>query len=62
MDCCDARTAISARADGEALPPGVPEGALDAHVRGCEPCRRFGEGVRRLKELAAGLDGAWGVG
>ena len=37
MECDRAREAISARIDGE--DPGVPDGALDAHLAGCEACR-----------------------
>jgi predicted anti-sigma-YlaC factor YlaD len=36
MECDRAREAISARIDGE--DPGVPDGALDAHLAGCEAC------------------------
>ncbi len=39
MDCTDARTAISARLDGEDQPSAAP--ALDAHVRTCADCRAF---------------------
>ena len=37
MECDRAREAISARIDGE--DPGVPAGALDAHLARCEACR-----------------------
>jgi predicted anti-sigma-YlaC factor YlaD len=37
MECDRAREAISARIDGE--DPGVPDGALDAHLADCEACR-----------------------
>jgi predicted anti-sigma-YlaC factor YlaD len=37
MECDSAREAISARIDGE--DPGVPDGALEAHLAGCEACR-----------------------
>jgi predicted anti-sigma-YlaC factor YlaD len=37
MECDRAREAISARIDGE--DPGVPDGALDAHLAGCAACR-----------------------
>ena len=37
MECDRAREAVSARIDGE--DPGVPEGALEAHLAGCEACR-----------------------
>ena len=39
MDCTDARTAISARLDGEALPTAVP--GVDAHLRTCADCREY---------------------
>jgi predicted anti-sigma-YlaC factor YlaD len=39
MDCTDARTAISARLDGEDLPSAGP--ALEAHLRTCHDCRDF---------------------
>lgn len=37
MECDRAREAISARIDGE--DPGVPGGALEAHLAGCATCR-----------------------
>jgi predicted anti-sigma-YlaC factor YlaD len=37
MECDRAREAISARIDGE--DPGVPDGALQAHLDGCASCR-----------------------
>jgi predicted anti-sigma-YlaC factor YlaD len=37
MECERAREAISARIDGE--DPGVPDGALQAHLDGCASCR-----------------------
>jgi predicted anti-sigma-YlaC factor YlaD len=37
MECDRAREAISARIDGE--DPGVPDGALDAHLARCAACR-----------------------
>jgi predicted anti-sigma-YlaC factor YlaD len=37
MECDRAREAISARIDGE--DPGVPDGALEAHLAGCDACR-----------------------
>jgi predicted anti-sigma-YlaC factor YlaD len=37
MECDRIREAISARIDGE--DPGVPDGALEAHLAGCETCR-----------------------
>ncbi|WP_241833358.1 zf-HC2 domain-containing protein [Streptomyces caatingaensis] len=47
---------MSARIDGEEPPPGVPPAAVEAHLRGCAECGRWGERARRLKALAAGLD------
>ncbi len=41
MDCTDARTAISARLDGEDLLASTPEPALEAHLRSCTECREF---------------------
>ncbi|EME97410.1 zf-HC2 domain-containing protein [Streptomyces mobaraensis NBRC 13819 = DSM 40847] len=55
MHCSEVRTALSARIDGEAPPPGVTGVALEAHVRGCADCHRWGERARRLKVLAARL-------
>jgi predicted anti-sigma-YlaC factor YlaD len=37
MECDRAREAISARIDGE--DPGVPDGALEAHLADCDACR-----------------------
>ncbi|MER7794940.1 zf-HC2 domain-containing protein [Streptomyces sp. NPDC097640] len=62
MVCAQFRVAVSARVDGEAPPPEVPGAVLDAHLLECPECRRWGERARRLRELAArlngGLDGA----
>ncbi|QKV91538.1 zf-HC2 domain-containing protein [Streptomyces sp. NA02950] len=58
MSCAAFRTALSARVDGEALPPEMPEGALDAHLRVCPECRGWGERARELRELAARIDDA----
>lgn len=55
--CAQFRVAVSARVDGEAPPPEVPDAVLDAHLLECPECRRWGERARRLRELAAGLDG-----
>jgi predicted anti-sigma-YlaC factor YlaD len=41
MDCEQIRTALSARLDGE--DPGIPAGALDAHLAGCAACRAWRE-------------------
>ncbi|MEU7103460.1 zf-HC2 domain-containing protein [Streptomyces stramineus] len=55
MHCSEFRTALSARVDGEELPPDMSGAALDAHLRGCAECRRWGERARRLRVLAAGF-------
>ncbi|WP_190109084.1 zf-HC2 domain-containing protein [Streptomyces cinnamoneus] len=55
MHCSEVRTAISARVDGEELPPGVSDAVLDAHLQVCAECRAWGERARSLKALAAGL-------
>ncbi|MEU4212568.1 zf-HC2 domain-containing protein [Streptomyces sp. NPDC026206] len=55
MHCSEFRTAISARVDGEELPPEVSGAALDAHLLSCSACRDWGRRARRLKTLAAGL-------
>ncbi len=39
ISCDDAVDALSALADGE--DPGLPRAVVDAHVAGCESCRRF---------------------
>jgi predicted anti-sigma-YlaC factor YlaD len=39
MECDRTREAISARIDGE--DPGVPDGAIEAHLTGCEACRSW---------------------
>ncbi|MBO0653589.1 MULTISPECIES: zf-HC2 domain-containing protein [Streptomyces] len=56
MHCSEARTAISARVDGEELPPDVRPEALDAHLDACADCHGWGERARRLRVLAAALD------
>ncbi|MFI9239922.1 zf-HC2 domain-containing protein [Streptomyces cinnamoneus] len=55
MHCSEVRTAISARVDGEELPPGISPAALDAHLYGCTECSEWGTRARRLKVLASGL-------
>ncbi|MCA6093172.1 zf-HC2 domain-containing protein [Streptomyces sp. SCA3-4] len=62
MHCSEVRTAISARVDGEELPPGVSDAVLDAHLQVCAECRAWGERARRLKALAAGLGLGTGSG
>jgi predicted anti-sigma-YlaC factor YlaD len=46
MDCTRARTALSAQLDGE--DPGLPSGALDAHLASCGPCRAWHADARAL--------------
>ncbi|MGW8398110.1 zf-HC2 domain-containing protein, partial [Streptomyces lydicus] len=41
MHCSRARTALSARCDGEERPPGVTARRLDDHLAGCPDCRRW---------------------
>ncbi|MEV6316264.1 zf-HC2 domain-containing protein [Streptomyces sp. NPDC051776] len=65
MPCSRFRTALSARADDEALPPDVTGPAVDAHVGACSACRRFADGIWRLRDtvlagLAQGDDGSEG--
>ncbi|MEV6674072.1 zf-HC2 domain-containing protein [Streptomyces sp. NPDC051162] len=55
MHCVESRTAMSARVDGEELPPEVSGPALDAHLRECAACRNWEKSARRLKLLSAGL-------
>jgi predicted anti-sigma-YlaC factor YlaD len=55
MDCTDARTAISARLDGEEASTATP--GLGAHLRSCADCRHFEAATtamhRRLRLRAA---------
>ncbi|MEW1749836.1 zf-HC2 domain-containing protein [Streptomyces angustmyceticus] len=53
MHCSRIRTALSARLDGEELPPGLTPGRLDDHLAGCRDCRQWDAQARAL---AAGLD------
>ncbi|MFC0602803.1 zf-HC2 domain-containing protein [Streptomyces palmae] len=55
MDCSDSRTAVSARIDGEAPPPEIPDGVLDAHLRECAACREWARRAERLRELTTRL-------
>lgn len=48
MRCDDCREGLSARLDGEALPPGLTGPALDAHVEGCDECAAWAGEVARL--------------
>ncbi|WP_410539934.1 zf-HC2 domain-containing protein [Streptomyces sp. KL2] len=56
MPCSHFRTALSARVDGEALPPDVTGPALDAHLASCARCRRWEESARRLRQAALTAD------
>ncbi|MER5968173.1 zf-HC2 domain-containing protein [Streptomyces sp. NPDC002055] len=56
MQCSRIRTALSARADGEALPPDVDGPALDAHLAGCPECRRWERQVQRLREFTGSAE------
>jgi predicted anti-sigma-YlaC factor YlaD len=49
MDCDGAREAISARIDGE--DPGLPDGALDAHLAGCTACRSWRQSAHAVTRL-----------
>lgn len=51
MLCSRARTALSARLDQEALPPGVTARRLDEHLAGCPDCRRWRERAERLGRM-----------
>ncbi|OKI04972.1 hypothetical protein A6A06_09820 [Streptomyces sp. CB02923] len=53
MQCSRVRTAVSARLDGEELPPGVTGGLLDAHLAGCADCRLWSERAARLQQLTS---------
>ncbi|MFD7664775.1 zf-HC2 domain-containing protein [Streptomyces sp. NPDC059788] len=53
MQCSRVRTALSARLDGEQLPPGVTDGRLDAHLAGCADCRLWSERAARLRHLTS---------
>lgn len=50
MECDRAREAISARIDGE--DPGVPDGALEAHLAGCDACRAWQQRAHALTRRA----------
>ncbi|MFF5585704.1 zf-HC2 domain-containing protein [Streptomyces hygroscopicus] len=50
MVCSRIRTAVSARLDGERLPPGVTAGQLAAHLKGCAACRLWEVRARQLTE------------
>ncbi|HEX6312995.1 MAG TPA: zf-HC2 domain-containing protein [Acidimicrobiia bacterium] len=46
MSCDEIREAISSALDGEE--PGVPAGAVEAHLADCRACRAFADGARSL--------------
>ncbi|MGG2464707.1 zf-HC2 domain-containing protein [Streptomyces sp. RGM 3693] len=48
MLCSRIRTALSARLDGEALPPGFAARRLDDHLAGCHDCRQWEARARAL--------------
>ncbi|MGW1376843.1 zf-HC2 domain-containing protein [Streptomyces sp. NPDC002446] len=48
MHCSRIRTALSARLDGEELPPGITTGRLDGHLAGCPACRQWEARARAL--------------
>ncbi|MFJ5798072.1 zf-HC2 domain-containing protein [Streptomyces decoyicus] len=48
MLCSRIRTALSARLDGEELPPGLTPRRLDDHLTGCRDCRRWDAQARTL--------------
>ncbi|RXS84742.1 zf-HC2 domain-containing protein [Streptomyces sp. TM32] len=52
MLCTRIRTALSARLDGEELPPGLTARRLDEHLADCRDCRRWEE---RSRALTTGL-------
>jgi predicted anti-sigma-YlaC factor YlaD len=45
MRCEEFQDALSARLDGEALPPGLDDATVDAHVVGCVACTAFAAGT-----------------
>lgn len=57
MQCEPIREALSARLDGEALPPGLTDQLVDEHVAGCPACTAFATGAgaqhRALRVRAA---------
>ncbi|MFJ9413478.1 zf-HC2 domain-containing protein [Streptomyces sp. NPDC101227] len=52
MHCARIRTALSARLDGEELPPGLTGRRLEEHLSGCADCREW---QARARALAAGI-------
>lgn len=45
MRCEEFQDALSARLDGEALPPGLDDAAVDAHVAACAACAAYAAGT-----------------
>ncbi|MFI9075843.1 zf-HC2 domain-containing protein [Streptomyces sioyaensis] len=52
MLCTRIRTALSARLDGEELPPGLTARRLETHLADCRDCRRW---EAQSRALTAGL-------
>jgi predicted anti-sigma-YlaC factor YlaD len=48
MRCDDCREALSARMDGEDLPPGLAAAAVDVHIAGCGACQAWEASAVRL--------------
>lgn len=57
MLCTRIRTALSARLDGEELPPGLTARRLETHLADCRDCRRW---EAQSRALTAGLRRAAG--
>ncbi|MFB7631478.1 zf-HC2 domain-containing protein [Streptomyces sp. NPDC056149] len=57
MLCSRIRTALSARLDGEALPPGLTARRLDDHLSGCRGCRQWDARARALTVVVGGAAG-----
>ncbi|MBI0294707.1 zf-HC2 domain-containing protein [Streptomyces sp. PRKS01-29] len=55
MLCSRIRTAVSARLDGEGLPPGITTEQLAAHLEACAACRLWETRARQLTEHIARL-------
>ncbi|MFI1198035.1 zf-HC2 domain-containing protein [Streptomyces sp. NPDC020883] len=62
MLCSRIRTALSARLDGEALPPGLTARRLDDHLAGCADCRQWQARARALSTALGGAAGQEGEG
>ncbi|WP_438489316.1 zf-HC2 domain-containing protein [Streptomyces sp. S186] len=62
MLCSRIRTALSARLDGEALPPGLTARRLDDHLAGCGDCRQWEARARALSTALGGATGHEGEG